>query len=90
MYNYVSLKVKIGIGKKYSFLGKYSGFMSAYQYHEPFTFGSSFTFDPDEHYFSEQSLRLLDLIDQIRKYSRINGNTAYLSERNIKDLFLFL
>lgn len=85
--NYVSLKVKIGIGKKYSFLGKYSGFMSAYQYHEPFTFGSSFTFDPDEHYFSEQSLRLLDLIDQIRKYSRINGNTAYLNERNIKDLF---
>ena len=85
--NYVSLKVKIGIGKKYSFLGKYSGFMSAYQYHESFTFGSSFTFDPDEHYFSEQSLRLLDLIDQIRKYSRINGNTAYLNERNIKDLF---
>lgn len=85
--NYVSLKVKIGIGKKYSFLGKYSGFMSAYQYHEPFTFGSSFTFDSDEHYFSEQSLRLLDLIDQIRKYSRINGNTAYLNERNIKDLF---
>ena len=65
-HNYVSLKVKIGMDKTYSFLGKFSSFMYAYRNQQAFSFGTSFTYDPREHFFSLQSQKLLEFIEHLR------------------------
>lgn len=85
-HNYVSLKVKIGIDKTYSFLGKFSNFMYAYRNQQAFSFGANFIYDPSEHYLSEQSQKLLEFIDNLKTYYRVNGNSALLNDRTLKDL----
>ena len=84
-HEYVALKVKIGLGEKmYSLLGKFSSFRYALDNNEPFSFGVSFTFDPDVHYFGTKSKELLEILDFIRKYYHINGNSVYVDDALIK------
>jgi len=85
-HDYVLLKVKIGQSKTYSLLGKLSGFLNAYQDHESFKFGSGFTFDPDKHYLSSQSIKFLDFLDFVKTYFRVNGNSVILNDRLLKQL----
>ena len=84
--DYIALKVKIGQNKMYSLLGKYSAFIDSFENNQPFSFGVNFTFDPNKHYFSEQSLALLDLVNIIKKHYRINGNSVYLESTLLKQL----
>ena len=81
-----ALKVKIGVNKMYSFLGKSSAFMNAYKYKDKYAFGTNFTYDPNTHYFSEESLKLLDFINLVRNYYRIDGNSLYLNDNLMKQL----
>ena len=81
-----ALKVKIGVNKMYSFLGKSSAFMNAYKYKDKYTFGTNFTYDPNTHYFSEESLKLLDFINLVRNYYRIDGNSLYLNDNLMRQL----
>lgn len=84
--SYIELKVKIGTDKTYSFLSKASGFERAYENHESYHFGTNFIYDPDYHYFSDQSLQLLDLIDVLKSSYSISGNSAILNDRLMKRL----
>ena len=85
-YYYVSLKVKIGKEKMYSFFSKMHAFLLAYENGEEYRFGSSFTYDPKRHYLSEKSLRLLELLKELKEGYAVDGNMAILSEKHIKKL----
>ncbi len=85
-YDEVFLKVKIGLDKMYSLLGKYGSFANAFEKEEEFYFGSNFTYDPKKHFFSERSLNLFRIIDQLR-YRRYNsGNTISLDDSAVKSI----
>lgn len=84
---YATLKVKIGMKKFYSFLGKMNSFLINFQNQDEYQFGSSFTFKPSVHFFSEENLKLLDFLKELKDDYTIEGNYANLSDKNIKKLF---
>ena len=84
---YTTLKVKIGMKKFYSFLGKMNSFLINFQNQDEYQFGSGFTFKPSMHFFSEENLKLLDFLKELKDDYTIEGNYANLSDKNIKKLF---
>ena len=85
-HDYLVLKVKIGQEKKYSLLGKLSSFLNEIRLNHPYSFGANFTFEPQRHYFSKESLELLNLLDMMRKYYRVSGNSIYLDDTLFKQI----
>lgn len=83
---YLSLKVKIGQSKLYSLLGKFNNFSYSYENKETFKFGTNFTYDPQKHYFGEQSQKLIELIDFMKTYYRIDGNSITLNTKMVRML----
>ena len=79
---YTSLKVKIGIDKKYSLTNKFRSFMNAYMNNESFNFAKNFTFDPDCHYFSEQGKKIIYYLKSLD----ITGREIILNSRELDDL----
>ena len=87
--DYVVLKVKIGVEKMYSLLGKFAGFMRSYRAGEPFLFGTNFTFDPNKHYFSEKNKKFLEFLEFLQSYNRFNGNSLYLEDRLFAEIIKY-
>ncbi len=85
-YNTVSLKVKIGQDKMYSLVGKYNIFIDAYRRGEPYYFGANFTYDPKKHYFSEQTLALFRIMDNLLYRRYASGNALPLDDYSIKEI----
>ena len=85
--NYVVIKAKIGQKKMYSLIGKFGAFRDAYQRGQKYSFGANFVYDPEIHYFSEQSLAFLQILELLRKFYHSNGNSIYVDDTIIKQLF---
>lgn len=85
-YDTVTLKVKIGIEKMYSLIGKYNAFKNAFKNEECYSFGTNFTYNPEKHFFSEESLKLFQVINNLlaRRYS--NGNSIILDDDSLKEI----
>ena len=85
-YDTVTLKVKIGREKMYSLIGKYNAFKNAFKNEECFSFGANFTYYPEKHFFSEESLKLFQVINNFlaRRYS--NGNSIILDDDSLKEI----
>ncbi len=85
-YTTFVLKVKIGIQKMYSLLGKYNSFKMAYRNAEEFKFGTNFIYNPKKHFFSEKSLRLFNFINNLMQRRYGTGNSIVLDDESIKEL----
>ena len=85
-YQEVLLKVKIGVDKMYSLLGKYNSFKRAVVNEEAYKFGTNFTYEPNQHYFSHQTKQFFQLIDHISLRSYMNGNAVHLDDESLKSL----
>jgi len=85
-YDTVTLKVKIGREKMYSLIGKYNAFKNAFKNEECYSFGTNFTYNPEKHFFSEESLKLFQVINNLlaRRYS--NGNSIILDDDSLKEI----
>lgn len=87
LYTYTTLNVKIGKDKFYSLLGKMHGFLASYQQGAEYRFGSGFVYQPEVHFFSENNIKLLEFLKELKDNYAIDGNYATLSDKNIKKLF---
>ena len=82
----MNLKAKIGQEKKYALLSKFSSFYQALKYEYKYRFGTNFEYDPEKHYFSNQSLHFIEYINNLKsRYYYSNG--IRLDSENIKELF---
>ena len=82
----VILKVKIGLDKMYSLLGKYNNFKWAIDNGETYRFGTNFTFDPAQHYFSERSQQLFQIIDYLFQKFYVTGSEIRVDDRSLRQL----
>lgn len=78
---HLMLKVKIGNKKKYSLLGKFNDFLNAWRKNQSFTFGKDLVVSPLTHFFSPKSAQFLDLLELIRGYSQVQGNSVRLNDK---------
>ena len=82
----IQLKVKIGIEKYYSLLGKYSSLQEAMKTGSDYKFGTNFTFDSNKHYFDSRTLSLFRYIDLANRTTRIRNNSVELDDEIIKEI----
>lgn len=85
-YDYFVLKVKIGQEKMYSLLGKYNAFRDALKNERQYNFGANFLYDPKENFFSEKSLKLFSIINNLMNRKYISGNSIYLDDDALKEI----
>lgn len=73
----VGLTFKIGEDKLYNLNSKLSNFLDAYEEEEEFCFGKSFTYNPNEHFFSKTDEAILSFL------LRISQRYGYYNYRNL-------
>ncbi len=66
-----NLKVKIGDDKLYILNKKFWDFIEAYYNEEKFSFGVSFTYDPDKYYFSKKDEDFLRYLETTFNYNNL-------------------
>ena len=67
----VSLKVKIGDDKLYVLNKKFWDFIDAYYNERVYSFGASFTYDPDKYYFSKKDEDFLRYLETTFNYTNL-------------------
>lgn len=85
-YDVVTLKVKIGVDKMYSLLGKYNAFKNAFRDEEEYNFGTNFKYDPKKHFFNETSLKVFSIINGLANKRSLSGNSIVLDDDSLKEL----
>ncbi len=66
-----NLKVKIGDDKLYVLNKKFWDFLQAYYNEEKYSFGISFTYDPDKYYFSKKDEDFLRYLERTFNYANL-------------------
>lgn len=83
--DYLNLTLRVGTDKLYSCKeGKLSKFLSAVKNEENFSFGKNFEYNPDKHYFSEQTKKILNYLMFLDEHNDYHRNILF-GESTIKN-----
>lgn len=87
-YHGIRINPKIGIDKKYIIRTKLRDFLEAYSNkNTTLTFGTKFTYNPNEHYFNKKNEEIINFILEQSNYTSSVSDCFYLNGYRMKAFF---